>query len=410
MTQHECGLDITYCEQCREELEVGQTGKCDSCQEESASPAPASGHAASPSEKSTYLFCTEGGSNKEYHAHLRAKDGGWVVDYANGPRGKVGQSKAKTAQPLRFEDASKVFNDLVKSKTKTGYTECESGVRFTNTENSGRASGHAPQLPSSISKERADELVEDDEWGAQEKANGERRAVRIGEQVRGINKLGLYVNIPETWVMEFRALGDAMFDGEHVGDTLYVFDLLELDGKDIRHLPFNQRYALMEQMLDGMGNVVPSMKLLKAAFTTEEKRALAAEIESTRREGLVFKMINAAYDSGRIAMSLKYKLLEASTCIVLSKNVQRSVQIGLLNAAGNMVPVGNVTILANFAVPAENDLVEVEYLYYNPGGAFEQATYLGPRNDILREEALLSQVTRLKPGVAMDENGRPVYS
>ena len=72
------------------------------------------------------------------------------------------------------------------------------------------------------------------------------------------------------------------------------------------------------------------------------------------------------------------------------------------------MPVGNVTVPQNFNVPKEGDLVEVQYLYYNPEGAFEQPVYLGPRVDVLPHEANLKQVTRLKPGVAMDELGRRI--
>lgn len=31
--KHECGLDITYCDNCGKELEVGQVGVCDECRE-----------------------------------------------------------------------------------------------------------------------------------------------------------------------------------------------------------------------------------------------------------------------------------------------------------------------------------------------------------------------------------------
>jgi hypothetical protein len=90
---------------------------------------------------------------------------------------------------------------------------------------------------------------------------------------------------------------------------------------------------------------------------------------------------------------------------VIAQNQQRSVQIGMKNAAGEMVPTGNVTIPSNYVIPPAGAVVEVSYLYYNPGGAFEQPTYLGPRNDILPEEAVLTKITRLKPGVSMDEDG-----
>jgi bifunctional non-homologous end joining protein LigD len=268
------------------------------------------------SEKSIYLFCTEGGSDKEYHAHLRAMGNGWIVQYANGPRGRVGQSKNKFEAPTTLEAATKVYNDLVKSKMKGGYTEAESGVRFTNTEHAARASGHAQQLPTSISEQQAQALDRDDDWCSQEKANGERRTVEVkGSEVRGINKLGLYVNIPETWVAEFRAFGDVTFDGEHVGDTLHVFDLLVNDGKDIKGQPFSRRYAVLEKLVEGMNNVSPSIKILKASFTTEDKRALVQEIKDGNREGMVYKNVRAPYDSGRSDDALKFKLVESSSCM-----------------------------------------------------------------------------------------------
>lgn len=31
MSQHECGLDRTYCDSCGDELEAGLVGLCDSC-------------------------------------------------------------------------------------------------------------------------------------------------------------------------------------------------------------------------------------------------------------------------------------------------------------------------------------------------------------------------------------------
>jgi bifunctional non-homologous end joining protein LigD len=359
-------------------------------------------------EKSVYLFCTEGGSNKEYHAHLRQMGPGWVVQFANGPRGRVGQTKlnSKTEAPKDFAYASKVFEDLVKSKQKSGYTPDKSGVRFTNTEHAKDASGHAQQLPTSIDEESALKLNAHPGFGAQEKANGERRTIEITESaVRGINKLGLYTNIPETWVSEFRALGPAVFDGEQIGEHFHVFDMLSENGKSLKELGFAQRYDRLVKSLEGMSHAVPSIKLLKTAFTQAEKEALLKEIETSNREGLVYKHLASSYDAGRSQAALKYKLLESSTCIVVRRNEQRSVQVGLLNASQDLVALGNVTIPANQPIPQESDLLEVQYLYFNPGGSFEQPTSLGIRNDITREECNFSQVTRLKPGVFMDENG-----
>lgn len=348
-------------------------------------------------EQSTYLFFTGGGSDKEYHAHLRQKSGGWVVDYANGKRGHVGQSKPKTPAPLDYEAAKKVYEDLVKSKKKDGYTESESGVRFTNTDNERAASGHEQQLCVPLDPSQIGTVLNSPAWGAQQKANGERRTVRIqGDEVRGINKLGLYVNIPETWA-DMRAFGDCLIDGEQVGATFYAFDLLEVEGQNLRNQAFEQRFNRLAEMVYGMENVVSSTRLLALATTTLEKQKLLARLEAENHEGLVFKLLGGHYTPGRDPNSLKHKFTESSTCCVLAQNQKRSVQIGLLDNAGRMVPVGNVTIPGDAPLPAPGALVEVQYLYFNPGGAFEQPVYLGVRNDILAHEATLAQVTRYKP-------------
>jgi bifunctional non-homologous end joining protein LigD len=254
-------------------------------------------------------------------------------------------------------------------------------------------------------------MVADDRFCAQEKANGERRTIEVVDGVvRGINKLGLYVNLPENLIEAFTGFKNAMFDGEQIGTTFHVFDLLSYDRVDLRDRAFGERFEmLVEDVLRGMFTTPDwPIKVLTAAFTREEKAALLAQVKDSNGEGLVFKDVAAPYGAGRSSSVFKYKFKESCTCTVVQANLQRSVQLGLLNSAGDMLAVGNVTIPANFPVPAAGELVEVEYLYFNPEGAFEQPVYLGPRNDILSSEANIGQINRLKPGVSMDDLGRRV--
>lgn len=362
-----------------------------------------------PAEKSLYLFLTEGSSDKEYHLHLRQVTGGWTAYYANGPRGRVGSSKPVKDGVFTLEEASKHYADKLKTKLKDGYTESESGVRFTNTEKGDQASGHAQQLPTAITLEQANKLTSNDFYCVQEKANGERRSVDASKgAARGINKLGLYVNVPENIAQACADFGNVLFDAEQVGEKLYIFDLLRLNGEDLRGVSFKRRYETLEQIL--ASSPADCLVLLRAYFTPGDKRALMDRVERDNGEGLVYKDVTAPYDGGRSGTVFKFKFKESSTCQVIGINQQRSVQLGLLNAAGVMIPVGNVTIPANHQMPAVGDLAEVEYLYYNPEGAFEQPVFLGRRNDVLAHEATLAQVTRLKPGVSMDEHGKRVMS
>lgn len=350
-------------------------------------------------EKSIYLFLKEGATDKEYHLHLRRQGDGWCTWYANGRRGKVSQAKPIKEGEFGLDEARELFDAKLRSKLKDGYTESESGVRFTNTEMALSASAHVQQLPSPIDRQRAMLLMADDRFAMQEKANGERCSIEVREGVaRGINKLGLYRNLPENVAQDVAGFGNAFFDGEIVGSSYYAFDLLDYQGDDLRNKAFGERYRVLEDAVMSLFRAPgDSIHLLRASFTEDGKREKLARIEEENLEGAVFKDVSAAYAGGRSIAALKFKLVESSSCLVVRQNAKRSVALALLDEAARPVAVGNVTIPIDQAVPEPGAVVEVQYLYYNPGGAFEQPVYLGERHDVLPREALLSQVSRLKP-------------
>lgn len=349
-------------------------------------------------EKSVHLYFTEGSSDKVYQAHLRSRDGGWVVDYANGPRGKALRTGTKTVTPVPYEVALVEYERLVASKKKGGYTEDVSGAVYTSSEFAGRASGISPQLSTSIDDDDLDTMLADDLWVTQEKANGERRPLIFKDgQLLGTNRDGLFVDIPDHWGQQIGGLPAAVtFDGEHVGDIYYVFDVLDLNGEDLRPKTLEERLTHLQRIVSA--GLPGFMRLLEPNFGEESKRAHLQWVTETKREGVVFKRLDAAYDAGRSEVSKKYKLVDSSTCIVLAHNQQRSVQIGMTDGVdGPVIPVGNVTIPANKDIPAVGSLVEVEYLYYNPGGSLEQPVYLQQRTDVTRESAVTAQIRRVKP-------------
>jgi len=356
--------------------------------------------------QSTSLYSRHGGSDKEYHVYLRPRGDGWTVDYAHGPRGKALKPGTKTATPLPYDKAHKKYQSLINEK-KNGdshYVEGEAGTEYVAVGQAGALSlfGVFTQQPTTMSRRQLDAIMADDQWGMQEKANGENRLLGIFEnEVRGGNKKGQCTAIPGIWVQELRGLSPFVANGEHVGDRFLAFDLLSLNGQDTRGWPQRKRYEALAELQRSIGAVAPSFGLLECVYTTEAKLAMFERIESARLEGVVAKDARAAYDEGRNANTLKFKFCETVTCIVLAKNQQRSVQIGLLDQSGQVTSVGNVTIPGNKPVPDVDSLVDVEYLYFNPGGALEQPVYdpdnKSPRSDIDRDECTIDQITRLKP-------------
>ena len=193
---------------------------------------------------------------------------------------------------------------------------------------------------------------------------------------------------------------DFVANGEHVGDTFKAFDLVEYYGVDMRTFSQLERYSRLKELYDRISAAAPAFGLIECHFTEVSKAKLLNDVEVKRLEGVVAKLVTAPYTEGRSKDTLKFKFNDTITCIVLANNQQRSVQLALLDDKGALIPVGNVTIPANKALPAPGDLVDVQYLYYT-GRALEQPVYdpddTSPRSDIYQNECTLLQIKRHKP-------------
>jgi bifunctional non-homologous end joining protein LigD len=350
--------------------------------------------------KAISLYCTEGSADKVYQAALHASEGGWVVEFAYGKRGQSLKTGTKTLAPVAFDEAVKIYNKLVKEKTAKGYTEDQSGVAYTNTEHEKRASGIAPQLPTSLDASELERHILDDSWGMQQKRDGENRLLLVKDGlVRGINRRGLFVDIPQQWAELFAFFPDCLIAGEAVGLVYYAFDLLELKSVDLRTMSCRNRFKSLEDLFSAQKQTPTLMECLKVipmVFGRTLKRADLALIELAHGEGVVFKLLDASFESGKCKTWLKHKFVESATCVVLRQNQQRSVAVGLRDETGLMLDLGNVTISENFTVPDVGSLVEIRFLYRYEFGCFEQPVYLGSRTDIDVDDAVVSQITRIK--------------
>ena len=141
------------------------------------------------------------------------------------------------------------------------------------------------------------------------------------------------------------------------------------------------------------------------ARTVDEKRALVAELQGRRAEGIVFKKQGGTYIPGRPASGgdqVKWKFVKTATFVVLAhKADKRSVQMGLVDATRNL---GFVTIPVNYNVPAVGALIEVEYLYAYPNGALAQPVYRGERDDLDKTACVEAQLIFKADGANDEEN------
>lgn len=330
----------------------------------------------------------EGSSDKAYRAAIEKAGAGYVVNFAYGRRGATMSTGAKTGKPVTYEEAVKIYESVVKSKTAKGYKPVDvaqpdtgTGNRVTDRER--RDTGLRPQLLNPVTEDRVEAYLGDDNWCAQEKYDGRRLMFRkTGKQIMAANRDGLSVGFPDSIARHLSVLyEDFVADGEAVGEIFHAFDLLEKDGRDLRQEPYGVRLAALHRVFgDCQGHVVEA-----PTARGGQKRQLLAALKAAGKEGIVFKDLGAVWTAGRPnsgGSALKCKFWASCSCVVAKVNARRSIEIAL-----DGMPVGNVTIPPNHGIPAVGQIVEIRYLYVQgTGGSLYQPVYLGVRDDVSAED------------------------
>jgi len=306
------------------------------------------------------------------------------------------RSGTKTVAPTEYEKALKIYEKLVLSKTAKGYSEDGDGIAFAGTENANRVTGYQPQLLNEVELEDIIAMVQADpgKWVAQEKFDGERRGLKVeGGKIVGANRKGLEVPVRkeiEAAVAKIVAQGVSDFevDCEDMGGWYAVFDLLSINGEDLRGYVAAERLDRLDAFYSNCKDAGID-RVLREAPTFEldgpgRIEKLVAELGERKAEGLVFKRLDAAYEAGRPnsgGTQLKLKFTHDITVRVKNHTEgKRSVGMEMLHD-GVWTGVGKVTIPANHYMPAVGDLIDVQYLYAFKGGSLFQPILRGKRTD-----------------------------
>lgn len=282
-----------------------------------------------------------------------------------------------------------------------------------------------PQLLNPITVEEMEKFITNDAWLVQEKLDGKRIMVEVNfGQVTASNRRSWKVGIPQDVAEELAKFDDCILDGELVGGVYYVFDCLSHNGEDLRNDSYFNRFNTLVEKVIG-DRMLYQVDIVPTAYNTDDKRKLVQSLE--HKEGVVFKELSAPHTVGRPnsgGSQFKCKFWSSATCVVTKvnneatkeeldadlynallevTNVDGNVQVGTarevinrtkraaknkrsvavsVDSPDGFVPVGNVTVPPNYEMPKEGDLVEVKYLYFNPGGALYQPQYLGVRDDV----------------------------
>lgn len=337
----------------------------------------------------------EGSSDKVYNVFLELDGAAYEVKFSYGRRGSAltHGSKVKTGSE---QAARKTYLKLVTEKLVKGYVETGKPSSSGSVVNTKKASGFLPQLLNEVEHFEVEDYITDDDWCMQEKFDGERRTLIFEDGViTAANKkgqeIGLSGEIGKAFLeLTAKATHTMILDGEDMGGYIVLFDKITRDD-------YQTRYT---DLVLTVGTANKIIKVCDTAWTTEEKRALYKELQDRNAEGVVFRRKDSPYSPGRPASygpCIKFKFKDTCSCVVLTQNVGKSsIKLGCLDDHKNLIAVGNTTVYANQTMPQVGDIVEVEYLYYYKGGSLFQPVLKGIRNDVDKEECLISKL-KLKP-------------
>ncbi len=348
---------------------------------------------------STTLYFREGSSDKVYRVAIEPRDGGYIVCFAYGRRGTTLQTGTKTNTPVDYDAAKGIHDKLVREKMAKGYSIGADGTPYTNS--SKTVTSIRPQLLNAI--EDVEPLLRDDAFYLQPKHDGKRLLLqKRGGTVTGINRRGIECGIPETIQTAATVLpGDFLMDGEAVGEILHVFDILEIEGADLRAIPYRDRLVRLLNLLASAQQT--GIQWVATMSGHKAKSRMFDQLRKELAEGVVFKRIGAPYSPGRPNSGgdhLKFKFVETASVIVNGINAKRSVAIAVWENC-RLVSAGNVTIPPDQILPQIGDIADVRYLYAMPeSGSLFQPVYLGTRDDITAGECTRDQLKFRREEVA----------
>jgi len=340
-----------------------------------------------------------GASGKKFYiVSVRPNGSKYTVDFSYGAVGDTPRIGTKTPTPVSLEKASAIAEKLVKEKMNgeshykiinsngTAAPEMIAPVKTTAVGDTQPAC-ISPRLLRDIEPAQVLVLTKLDNWWVQIKHDGDRVQLHDvdGALTFYSGRSGKLRAIPKVIADAIAASGllNAVFDGELVDQTLWVFDLLRTGTGatecDCRTLPYEERYRTLASLVTMIGS--PAIKLVVAAKTSDEKARLILDAKEASAEGVVFVNKNAPYRAGRPSSggdTLRWKFVESGFFIVHEHRPdgKESISVKLHKATE---PIGTCSVIGK-ELPPVGAVVEIKYLYAQ--SSLVQARLMRMRTDI----------------------------
>jgi ATP-dependent DNA ligase len=192
-----------------------------------------------------------------------------------------------------------------------------------------------------------------------------------------------------------------ILDGEYLSsEGLFLFDILQVDDRDVRPLLLPERKKILREILRDTGLEVP----YKTMRTSEEIVEFMEETAKKGGEGLIVKNPTSTY--GQPGSWLKMKRFDTVDCFIVDyeetqemkrTGVPRSWHIGVYDDRGGRVDLGKVGAFVESVDPRQvkiGSVVEIRFQEVTDDVKLRQPFILKIRHDKTPDECLLSQIKK----------------
>ena len=222
------------------------------------------------------------------------------------------------------------------------------------------------ELLTEVSEREALRYVNDDNYGVEEKHNGERKIVyRTASGISTTNREGEPSGrfLPPHVVNALLAmpLPTYIIDIEWENGTVNVLDVLDLGGLNFASQPYNKRKDAAKMVFEGRN---PLVKVVDTVLGKSAKAAFVLAKKAEKAEGVCFKKLDAPYRGGRADQHLKLKFWKSLDCVVMGPghDGHNSVRVGVFTKQGQLKDICGVSLNGKVAVKI-GDVLEIDYLY-----------------------------------------------
>jgi bifunctional non-homologous end joining protein LigD len=254
------------------------------------------------------------------------------------------------------------------------------------------------QLLKLIEDHDATPYIISDNWAMSQKIDGHRVLIECDNGVvKGYNRQRVERDLPHQVVsMLSKSTKRFVFDGELLGNTYWVFDVLEIPDTDITHWSWFDRNQTMQLLIGSIND--KHIKLVKHYFAYEEKKKFFDRCQSSGVEGVVFNSLVAPYGNGSTNGALKLKFLADVDCIVIDANVDDRENLVLaVYRNEELFPCGKVSALTGDGSRIKvGDVVQVSCLYSTEKGRLFQPRTPRIRTDKSPSECTFDQIESIK--------------